>query len=221
MKNKGKLIIINEEKQSLSDTEIKKNALKKEIKKKIANLITTDKWKINSKNKKEKSRNIDGIEYKVSDLFWTDKIFKNNYIKINNNDFKNWLKGIWSNTEDSNYIEHQTIMDDISKNWDKGDIIEEIIKKQYNPKHWENAVFEFLKDSWLVKLNWDKIDKSELTSWRNAFGDWYIEWLGNSGSIWLRALDWSKLVLSINFKEDSAYIMYNHPGEVNRIASQK
>lgn len=164
---------------------------------------------------KTRTVTLEGKEYTrtASDLFATDKDFKN--LVEPSQDFKDTAAGLW--IKQCKYILWQDIIDSDTKenlklNWK---IIKSIVKEQYND-NW----FEFIKDSGLVKLDWDKIAKSELASYRNSDGHWEPDGLGSYSCVWLRALDSAGHLVCIDFGEDSADWCCHLPGTAMRIAWQ-
>lgn len=167
------------------------------------------------KNRKKTSRKIYWKRYKLSDLLCTDKDFKYDYIKIPDN-FKKWLEAIWANSDNINFVEWKNIINDVSKNWNKLEVLYWIIKEHYN-----NSWFKFIKDSWLLKLDWSEIHKSEFTSYRNGNDDWLSGELGGYGYIWLRAVNEYGSPRCIKFRENWADLYWGYPKSAMRVASQK
>lgn len=178
---------------------------------------------IDTKNSPEKSRTvtIDSKEYiiPVSQIFVTDKNFKGSDDISNTNMavFEKVQERNW--TKNSDYITWQDIVDsdimeNLQFNWK---IIQKIV-------HWDLykwSWFEFLKDSGLVKLNWENIDKMELEFYRNSNGPVFDTW-GDCVSIWLHAIEhFTNQPACIKFKENGAYISSFYPSVHMRIASQK
>lgn len=181
----------------------------------LVDQITIEKSWIPTRKTTEKSRTVDWKTYTASHLFATTEDFKTNYVEPTD-EFKKWLKIIWADPDKIKFVEWQAIIDDVKKNWNKQEIIRKIVEEKY-----DNSLFEFIKNSWLIKLSWDKIDKSELTSCRGSDGSWEPDGLCDYGYIWLRGLGGGGSLICVRFREDWASWCWESPKTAMRVASQK